>query len=103
MATTAAGRTGRITINPKPGILAAALLAVAMGSTALFAATSGLGSAGVKAEANGALVEKALIQHRAGERAPLSGDSNAAEKALIQHRAGERAPLVTDPGSWRGR
>jgi hypothetical protein len=48
-------------------------------------------------------VEKALIQHRAGERAPLSGDSNAAEKALIQHRAGERAPLVTDPGSWRGR
>jgi hypothetical protein len=36
------------------------------------------------------LIEKALINHRAGEREYVLSGEDAVEKALIDHRAGER-------------
>jgi hypothetical protein len=85
-----------ITAGARRTILAASGLA--LGSVALaglIAAAAWLGpqvSAGASA-ADQSVVERALIDHRAGEREPTPQEQAAAvQRALIDHRAGEREP-----------
>jgi len=83
-----------VTVSFGGGLLGG-LVAGIMGTVLLIGALqAGAPSDGITRDPGGAAVERALIEHRAGERASMLESvpgPGAEERALIEHRAGERA------------
>jgi hypothetical protein len=71
------------------GALGALLAVMLLAAAAIFALNAGASRSGAPASVSDAQVEKALIDHRAGERAPLSVNAPSAE-FWAEFRAAER-------------
>jgi hypothetical protein len=86
---TATGQVKTGSFNVRLGGLAAVILA---GGLLAVLAVGVVGRPGSTVGPSAEEVQRALIDHRAGERAPLIEAPSAAEvqRALIDHRAGER-------------